>query len=226
MKNLNNLFIDGSIIIVPSELKTYLLELKTENPFLNFKLFTINELFKELRGNYFDTKVLNLAFQFFPELTYASIKEVSEMVFKSFEIQNSSDDNLINFSQALIKEGLLTENEDLKLLLQNRQVVFINFEDSTLVKKLIEHLDIKRYKFISITEIVESSKEPSYHAFFNISDETKYFLNEMLDEIESGKDTSKIDVVCDCERFDYFLNLFLSDIDIPYEFENSGRAHV
>lgn len=220
MKFLNILNDKEVILIIPNELNSYFFEIRKKYPSLNFKVFTINNLFKELRGNYLDDKVINLGYKYFPNLTYSSIKEVSELVFKSFKIPSSNDNNLIKFNEALMKEGLLTFNEDLKSLLLSKNIYFINFKDSTLVKSLINELGLSNYKFLELNEVIDYKKDVKYHSFFNIFDESIYALNTILNEVDNGKDTKDIKVILDKERFNFYINLLFEGIDVPFKFNN------
>lgn len=211
---------DGNIVIIPSVLNTYFLELKAKNPLYNFKIFTINNLFKELRGNYLDQKVINLGFKVLPNYSYGVLKEASEIIFKSFKIDESENEDLIRYKNALEEENLLNINEDLVLLLKSRKILFINFKDSTLVKSLIEEFGLEKYEFIEISSFINNNSPIFYHKFFNIFDETHYGVNEFLREISVGRDPSKIKVVLDTKRFGFYLNLFTGDVDVPINFSN------
>ena len=150
VKILNLLNDKEVILVVPNELNSYFFEVRKKFPRLNFKLFTLNNLFKELRGDYLNDEVIKLGFKLFPNLTYSSIKEVSELIFKSFKINESNNDELIEFNNKLIEANLLKINEDFKNLLLSKEVLFVNFKASNLVKTLINELGLINYRFIVV----------------------------------------------------------------------------
>lgn len=220
MKILNLLTDKEVILVVQNELNSYFFEVRKKFPRLNFKLFTLNNLFKELRGDYLNDEVIKLGFKLFPNLTYSSIKEVSELIFKSFKINESNNDELIEFNNKLIEANLLKINEDFKNLLLSKEVLFVNFKASNLVKTLINELGLINYRFIDIDEVIDYNDSISYHSFFNIFDETTYGLNEILNLVYEGKDTKNIKVILDKERFSFYINLLLENIDVPYLIKN------
>ena len=79
------------IFVGPSELKDYFFESKKENPFLNFKYFTLDNLIKNLVGNYLDKEVIKLGLKTFNEYTYSLVKEVSKFCFYSLDINKSKN---------------------------------------------------------------------------------------------------------------------------------------
>lgn len=217
MNFLSNFANEEVILIVPNELKNYFLELKKEEPKLNFKLFTLSNLFNELRGNYLNPKSISLAYSIFSDFTYNAIKEVLELIYHSFKINESHDERLIKLEEVLKENNLLFWNEDLALLLQHRKLLFVNFDSSTLVKSLIDKLDIKNYEFIKIADVVDTSSTSSCYRFFNIIDETHYGINEILFEVYNKKSSNNIKVILDTNRFEFYLTCFLGKIDVPYK---------
>ena len=213
------------VLVVPNELKKYFFELRKEVPTLNFKLFSLGNLFDELRGRYLSKEALLAAYRFFPEYTYNAIKEVLEIVYRSFCIEKSKNKKLIELSNYLKDKGLLFENDDLKLLLQNRKVLFVNFEHSTLVKSLIQYLDINNYKFLRTIDVIDSSSTSNCYRFFNIIDETHYGVNEILYNVYKKRSSDNIKVILDTNRFEFYLTCLLGKIDVPYRI-NGTRSLV
>ena len=106
------------ILVVPNELKNYFLELRKEEPKLKFKLLGINNLFNELRGNHLSYKVIARAYTYFPDYTYNAIKEVLEIIYHSFKIEESNNERLIALNESLKRDNLIFFNEDFSLLLK------------------------------------------------------------------------------------------------------------
>ena len=66
------------IFVGPKELKDYFFECRKEDPFLNFKYFSLDELIKNLFGSYLNKEVIKLGLQTFENYTYSLVKEVSK----------------------------------------------------------------------------------------------------------------------------------------------------
>ena len=209
------------ILVVPNELKNYFLELRKEEPKLKFKLLGINNLFNELRGNHLSSKVIARAYTYFPDYTYNAIKEVLEIIYHSFKIEESNNERLIALNESLKRDNLIFFNEDFSLLLKQRKILFINFEDSTLVKSLIEKLDIKNYEFIKTIDAINTLSTSNCYRFFNIIDETHYGINEVLYEIYKKKSSENIKVILDTNRFEFYIDCFLSNVDVPFEIKGT-----
>lgn len=209
------------ILVVPNELKNYFLELRKEEPKLKFKLLGINNLFNELRGNHLSSKVIARAYTYFPDYTYNAIKEVLEIIYHSFKIEESNNERLIALNESLKRDNLIFFNEDFSLLLKQRKILFINFEDSTLVKSLIEKLDIKNYEFIKTIDVIDTLSTSNCYRFFNIIDETHYGINEVLYEIYKKKSSENIKVILDTNRFEFYIDCFLSNVDVPFEIKGT-----
>lgn len=208
------------IFIIPRELKEYFFEIRKSDPFLNFKIFTLDEVISNLRGNFSDKNVLKISFKYYPNYTYSLIKQVSKYLFYSFANDNR-DEVLADFCSDLVKNKYLKYDYDFVNLLKSRKIVFINFEDSTFIKTLIKKLELVDYSYIKLNDFIDMNNDYSFHEFFSIGDEIKYALNEILGKIDYGISPEDFLIVCDVDRYKYYLKLFLSNIDVPIYIEES-----
>ena len=79
---LNEIFENNEVIlIVPKELKDYFFEFRKASPFLNFKLFTLDELIFNIKGSYLKKEVIKLGLKYFPNFSFSNIKEISKLCF-------------------------------------------------------------------------------------------------------------------------------------------------
>ena len=79
---LNEIFENNEVIlIVPKELKDYFFEFRKTSPFLNFKLFTLDELIFNIKGSYLKKEVIKLGLKYFPNFSFSNIKEISKLCF-------------------------------------------------------------------------------------------------------------------------------------------------
>ena len=85
------------IFIAPLELKDFFFESRKEDPFLNFKFFALDDVVRNLRGDYLNKNVLKIGLHFFDGLTYSTIKEIAKFVFYCNDISLSSDKKIVEF---------------------------------------------------------------------------------------------------------------------------------
>lgn len=214
--SLNEVIKNQEVIFVgPKELKDYFFVSKKEDPFLNFKYFTLDELVKNINGNYLDKNVLKLALHYFEEYSFSLVKEVSKFCFYSLDINKCENSKIINFCKLIEEKGYKKVNNDFIELLKLRKVIFINLSPSSYVKNLIKSLNLKNYEFKEIDDFVEMNNEHSYHEFFNIGEEIKYSLNTVLSKVYEGKNLSDYEIILDTSRYDYYLKLFLTNLKVP-----------
>ena len=203
------------IFVGPKELKDYFFVSKKEDPFLNFKYFTLDELVKNINGNYLDKNVLKLALHYFEEYSFTLVKEVSKFCFYSLDINKCENSKIINFCKLIEEKCYKKVNNDFIELLKLRKVIFINLSPSSYVKNLIKSLNLKNYEFKEIDDFAEMNNEHSYHEFFNIGEEIKYSLNTVLNKVYEGKNLSDYEIILDTSRYDYYLKLFLTNLKVP-----------
>ena len=207
------------IFVGPRELKDYFFDERKHDPFLNFKYFTLDELIKNLKGNYLDKNVIKLGYQFFPEYTYSLIKEVSKFVYYSLDISKCENEKIVEFCRVLEKNQYLKFNEDFLNLLKNRKIIFINLKESSYIKNFIKTFSLINFEYREIDEIVEENTNLNYYEFFNIGEEIRYAFNKVLNEIFLNKKPNEFMMILDLDRYDYYLNLFSSNLDIPINFK-------
>ena len=206
---------EKTIFVVPNEIKNYLIQRKKDNPYLDYKVFTINDIIRNLKGNERNVSAINLAFKFLPELSYNTIKEVLHYLYFSFDLKNETNEKFINLYKELKENDLLKIDEDFLLLLKSRKIIFINFEESTYIKNFIEFYEIKNYEFCSLKDLFKESENRTYHSLFNIGDELHYGLTYLLKELKNGAKPEDFYIYLDYDRYEFYLKLFLNDIDVP-----------
>ena len=218
MINLDRLFDkEEKILIVPNEMKSYFLEYRKTYPRTHFKLFTINELFKELIGNFFSKEAIKFGLNYFKDknYTYNSIKEINEVVFKSCHLENGTKD-LQDYEKALIQNKFKVFNDDLLLLLKSRQIIVVGLEDSSTLKSLFNKYEILNVQFVDIESVIEIDLKKNYFQFFNIGETCFFSLNNILSIVEATNEPADIYVYLDTNRFDYYLTNYLQGVKIPY----------
>ena len=203
------------IFVGPKELKDYFFECRKDDPFLNFKYFSLDELIRNVFGSYLNKEVIKLGLQTFENYTYSLVKEVSKFCFYCLDIEKSKNDKIINFCRLIEEKGYKKLNKDFLNLIKNRKIIFINLNASNYLKNLIRYFEIQNYEHREIEEFIEINENLKYHEFFNIGDELKYSLNKALSEIHNESDLSNTSFILDLNRYDYYLKLFLTNLDIP-----------
>lgn len=203
------------IFVGPKELKDYFFECRKDDPFLNFKYFSLDELIRNVFGSYLNKEVIKLGLQTFENYTYSLVKEVSKFCFYCLDIEKSKNDKIINFCRLIEEKGYKKLNKDFLNLIKNRKIIFINLNASNYLKNLIRYFEIQNYEHREIEEFIEINENLKNHEFFNIGDELKYSLNKALSEIHNESDLSNTSFILDLNRYDYYLKLFLTNLDIP-----------
>lgn len=120
------------------------------------------------------------------------------------------------------RERVKKLNKDFLNLIKNRKICFINYKESSYVHNFIKHYNITNFKHLEISDVIEENSDLNYHEFFNIGDELKYALNKAFDtinwndEVLKAKELKNLSFIFDINRYDYYLKLFLTNLNIPY----------
>lgn len=216
---LNEIFENNEVIlIVPKELKDYFFEFRKTSPFINFKLFTLDEIISNIKGSYLNKEVIKLGLKYFPDFSFSNIKEISKLCFHILDNKLLKNEKIIEFCRVLEEEKLIYENHDFVNLLKNRKLVFINYEDSSYVKNFLKHYEITNFAFYSLNEIFNGNENLTYHEFFNAGDEIKYSFNDAFKKINLNKKPNNIVFTLDLERYKFYLDLFVTNLNLPINF--------
>ena len=217
---------DEVIFIAPSELRSYFLSERKLNPFLNFKFFTFDEIIRNLRGYYLDKNVLKIGLEVFRDKSFSTIREIAKYVFYKPSLDDETSEEISMFCRVLKENNLLFLNDDFLNLLLNRKIIFLNYEDSNLVKNFIKELNLSNYEFETLAQIMPTRDEYHYHEFFSIGDELKYVLNDILRQIDEGANPGEFEVILDLDRYQFYLDLFLQNLNLPINVErNDALTH-
>ena len=203
------------ILIVPRVMKSYFLEYKKAYPKTHFKLFTIDELFKELVGNYYSKEAIKFGLDYFNKYTYASIKEINEVVFKTFHIEEASEE-LKNYEAALKENSYKKFDNDLALLLKSLEIIVVGLSESSTLKSLFNELKIDNVLYLEALDVIETSLEKIYWVSNNINEEVVTGLNCLLAQVDLKKEPAKFGVCLDVNRYEYYINTYLEGINVPY----------
>jgi len=223
MINLDNIIgSNDKILIVPNAMKSYFLEYRILNPKTNFKLFSIDEIFKNIVGNYYSKEAIKFGLNYFNKYTYSSIKEINEVVFKTFRIHKANDE-LKKYESALRENKLKVFDEDFALLLKSREIMVIGLSESSTLKSLFEYLEIKDVTYLEAEEVIEVNLEKLYWKFKNINEEVVSGLNAILYDIEQTNAPERIRVCLDVNRYEYYIDTYMNGINVPYQIDTKNK---
>ena len=194
--------LNNSIVIAPRIFKNALLLYKFDNPFLNFKFFSKEDIQNELFGkNNDDVLAFSLKNS---NLSLKTIKLYLECIFKGADTSSFKD--LDDFKNLLKDNDYLKVDDSFKELFKNKRInIFIYTSEDLEMNNIINILNIKdNVNYYNCFDLPIKTKENNeYHEFKMIDDEVHYALLSILENINKYK---KIKIVCQDNEL-FYLNV-------------------
>ena len=225
-----NEIIDNSIVIIPSNFKSFLRNYKFINYKLNFKVFSKEDLKKELFGKKSDEiigfllKNSNYTFDFINTFLdyYFSNALIKKVFFKRKKEKKESTviDSLFELKTKLDNSNLIKVDSSFKYLFLNKKVVIFGYTKKDIeIKRILKYLGVKKPIFLPLDYLPISKKNKEnigYFAFSTKEDELHYNLNLCASKINNNKDV----VLIGSEEGLFYLKLFADSYGLKIDYKD------
>lgn len=174
--------------IIISNNKEELIKYKLINPFLNFKIYSKNELFKKVFFSYDDKSLIYLY-----RLGY-SFENSNEMLSSMYFLKKGISkkiDNLIEIKGKLESNNLLIKDDFFLSFIKNKSIILINQFNDKELKIIFNNLNIKPLIFNEINNVISNN----IFSFNDINDEIRYIFEQISLLIKKDIPLNKIKIV-------------------------------
>ncbi|MGM9858427.1 MAG: PD-(D/E)XK nuclease family protein [Bacilli bacterium] len=207
-------FVDNSIIVCPSNVKSFLIKkFSINNPSLRVKFFTKNEILDGLYYSYDDKALLYLVKRY--SFSYENAQEFLDNI--THISGNLTNENMLNIYNDLLNNNLLYKNDAFNRHFINKKVYVISYskEDFELNKALSSlSFDIE-YVVLDDNEYTHN-----VYKFDNIEKELRYVTNQLGKLINNGVPLNKIYFYTFDRNYSFELKKILLTLNIPNELFN------
>ncbi|MDD4187796.1 MAG: PD-(D/E)XK nuclease family protein [Bacilli bacterium] len=214
-KYLNN----NSILIIPNNLKDVILKKINENPIINIKIMTLNDLKRKILFD-FDAQTIYFVMKE-KALSYRNALEIiKNLYFLSDKIDNQKLKELSQLKSKLDEKELLIYDHYFLKSLINKKVVFLGFD---YLYKLDYYL-INKIKLITEVEIIFKNNNNYSHnilKFNNINEEIEYVAKEILIKIKKGININNILLANYNKEYSLTINRIFTFYKIPINLDDS-----
>lgn len=203
---------DNTILIIPSNIKEYIIEkIRKENSLLDIKFLTKEEFIKKMNFSYDNKTIYYLMKKYNLKYEIAKIYIDNMYYVSNKKYKKNKLNYLVELKEELQKNNLITTNEKIQEYYNTKNIVVYGFDyiDNyfhQLLSKL-KNLEIinKEYNNYDIKEIYE---------FQNIEEETEYVANKICNLILKGYDINNIKLVID-NSYQMVVEKIFSYYNIP-----------
>ena len=174
--------LNNKIIICFDEEKHIFFNLKKEDPFLNFKIMSIQEVYERLTFVY-DYQALSKII----ETKKVSLKAARDIVICLRFVDETNDfDNLLTLKNILFNEGKLVKKEYQKYILQKTEVLLFNQTNNIELCNLLTKNNVK-FRHISLNDLkFETKKEYKLLRFRNRFSQFNEICNQICNLLKQG----------------------------------------
>ncbi len=227
-----NEIIDNSIVIIPSNFKSFLRNYKINNFKLNFKVYTKEDLKKELYGKKSEEIIgfllnkTSYTYDFIDSFLdyYFSNALIEEVYFKRQEEGKLGTviDKLFELKLLLDEAKLVKVDPLFKNLFINKKVVIIGYSENDIeIVRILEQLNVNNAQYFSL-DILPISKNSleniGFLTFETKEDELHYNLNLCANLLEQNKD---ITLVGNSDLL-FYLKLFSKEYNLKFDYESDS----
>lgn len=216
------------LIVSYKEYNSFVLKYKRLFPILNISFIDVNQFKKNLTFSY-DEKTISYLLSLLDSnnnhlFDYVNAKKFLNLVFYINEENSKNDEELLAFfkiKQDLIKKNLLFFD---KLYLNDykcKKIILIDLEDDFNLKYLLDKYDFK-YESLDIDFFLkEKNKINKVINFDSIFEQLNYVFNDICKIIDIDNYLGKINIICDLDKYQFYLDYFSKSYNIPINYEIS-----
>ncbi|MBE6160633.1 MAG: hypothetical protein E7158_00225 [Firmicutes bacterium] len=217
---------NNSILIIPSNIKTKVLDYIDENDLLlNIKIMSFDDLKKGLLYNYDEKSIHNVMKKY--NISYSITKEYLNNTYYILEDSYESDklNKLLDIKKYLIDSDLLIKDGLFIHLLKSKNKMYVYGFDY--INKFNEYLLNLASKYIRI-EKIEKEENEYEHDFYeakNIEEEVLFVASKIEDLIDSGVSLNKTYITGVDENYNFTLRRIFNSLNIPYYSKNTSSLY-
>ncbi|MCF0117954.1 MAG: PD-(D/E)XK nuclease family protein [Bacilli bacterium] len=202
--------LNHKLIIAPNSYRRYLLNLKNNNPTLDFKLLTkeelINKYYFEVRKN----ADLFLAVKYNLSLDYAESLITNMHFFNECDLANKKINDIKTYYEILKQNGYIREEPLFHHELKVKDIVVVGYDRKD--KEINRILSSYNYEFV---ELFPKRDAINYRKFNTAFEEVSTALNEIALLYDKGVSFNNIKIVCATKEYDYLLLRLSKFYNIP-----------
>ncbi len=205
--------LNNSLII--SNNKKELLEIRKNNPFLNFKIINKKELFSNLFFHY-DSKA-NL-YLYRKGILLDNTDEILNNLYFLKPNINSKIDNLISLKNELEQNKLLLKEDFYQDYLKNKKIILYDLDLDIELKSIFEQLNIQ--------PIIINNKfklDKCVYEFNNFDEEIRFIFEQIALLIEKGIPLNKIKILTNNELYISSLKKYENYFSFKFNFSNEEK---
>ena len=203
MKEIKEL-LNNKIIICFKEDKNIFLNLKKENPFLNFKLIDIREVYERLSFSYDYKALVEIIHK--KDVSLSASKQIIECL--RFVDEDNDFDGLLNLKEELIKKKLIVKKDYQKIILQKSQILLFNQQNNVELQSFLQKNAIN-FEHLSINDLgIESKKSLSLTKYRNRFEQFNDICNQICSLISNGTDPNEIAIRANYDELSFYFNIF------------------
>jgi hypothetical protein len=171
---------DGSILIVPKEIKRFLLEIKSDHPELNFKILTKEDVFSSIYGQIDDGAILALIDE---ECDYLSAKKIISFLKAGAQNKKVGRFDFSYYRKRIEELGYYYKDESSLVLFKNKDIYIFDYPKSDVeLDRILNSIDHGEVHRVKLKEFFALDKPLKLAEFDDLKEELKYALNLFLKE--------------------------------------------
>lgn len=204
----------NSIIITDDFYKSFLVDFKSKNPHLNFKIYTKKEIL-EIYDFYHDSLTISEIIN----QKKVSLKSAKEILNTLHHVSIDNDfDNLLELKKKLENSGYISRKEHKKLLFINKIIYIFELEDDI---EFINFLDMHGvlYKKLKIFDICSKNNSNSCIKYKNRYEQFFYTCNKICELLNEGINPNRIKIRCNSNEFLLYINFFEKNTNLEFKYE-------
>ncbi len=205
-----------SIVVCKQELRIFFLALKAKSPELNFKLYTLSSLEKEVFGTV-NEEALKIGFAKFKNFSLAS----KFLSYIKQGVDTKIDDRIDDFYNDLLEQKLIYKDEKITFLFKDKIVYFVGFdEENGEIRHIIDVLGLTNHEFVPLSSIF-AKKDFNVTSFLRADEAIKETFTRINALLEEGCDSRNIMILTDIESNRFYLELYANLFRINLYFDEN-----
>ena len=216
--------IDNKIIICLRNVSRVFLSYRKENPTIDFTMFDLETLQRQIFGDY-DNLTVNYLLQH-TNYPLKSIRTILNYIVRGIGEEQGTKETQ-DIYKILIDNDLLVIDDLIKELFRHKDVVVVGYSKKNIeLQHLLCKLDAKNVSYLELSDVIEQVK-PTLLEFKTIDEEVRYVFNIILkednDRLSKGEPLSKKCIVCNNQEYSSYLKMYADKYKIKLYF-NDGES--
>ena len=216
MKDIKEL-LNNKIIVCFKEDKNIFLNLKKENPFLNFKIIDVREIYERLSFLYDYKALVEIIHR--KKVSLSAAKQIIECL--RFIDTDNDFDNLLSLKNELIETGIIVKKDYQKIILQRSQILLFNQQNNGELQHILNKNNIK-YAHLAPSELgINFVKNFELIKYKNRFEQFNDICNQICTLISSGVDPNEIAIRANYNDASFYFNIFEDLYNLKFYFKKN-----